>query len=75
MAALAHNVLKMVRKLSHGVGTPGPASPAVDTIEDSETNPAEAVWHSSTLPRYILKRTRSTKSLRSLLRRADCRHR
>ena len=28
MAALAHNVLKMVRKLGRGVGPPGPAAPA-----------------------------------------------
>lgn len=28
MAALAHNVLKMVRKLGRGVRPPGPATPA-----------------------------------------------
>ncbi len=28
MAALAHNVLKMVRKLGRGVGPPGPVAPA-----------------------------------------------
>ena len=28
MAALAHNVLKMTRRLGHGVGPPGSASPA-----------------------------------------------
>ena len=37
MAALAHNVLKMVRKLGRGVGLPGPVAPA-DAI-------AENVWH------------------------------
>ena len=31
MAALAHNVLKMVRKLGRGVGPPGPVSP-VDAV-------------------------------------------
>ena len=28
MAALAHNVLKMIRKLGRGVGPPGPMAPA-----------------------------------------------
>ena len=28
MAALAHNVLKMVRRLGRGVGPPGPVAPA-----------------------------------------------
>ena len=36
MAALAHNVLKMVRRLGPGVGLPGPASPASGTLADAE---------------------------------------
>ena len=39
MAALAHNVLKMVRKLGRGVGPPGPVAPA-DAI-------AENGWHAT----------------------------
>ena len=36
MAALAHNILKTVRRLGHGVGPPGPVSPAVATAMSSE---------------------------------------
>ena len=36
MAALAHNILKMVRRLGHGVGPPGPVSPAIATAMSSE---------------------------------------
>ncbi len=39
MAALAHNVLKMVRRLSLGVGPPGPASPGPDASESSGWGP------------------------------------
>ena len=35
MAALAHNVLKMVRRLGHGAGPPGPVSPAIDGNKQS----------------------------------------
>ena len=39
MAALAHNVLKMVRRLSLGVGPPGPVSPGPDASESSGWGP------------------------------------
>ena len=42
MAALAHHVLKMVRKLGHGVGPGGPASPASVTAMSSEHAMADA---------------------------------
>ena len=35
MATLAYNILKMVRKLGHGVGSPGPAAPAAATVSDA----------------------------------------
>ena len=39
MAAQAHNVLKMVRKLGRGVGPPGPVAPADDMAENG--------WHAT----------------------------
>ena len=36
MAALAHNVLKMVRRLGHGIGPPDPASPDAGIIAGYE---------------------------------------
>ena len=36
MAALADNVLKMVRRLEHGVGPPGSASPGLNTAGSTE---------------------------------------
>ena len=71
---LDHNALKTVRKLSYSVGPPGPASPVCDTIADSENTLADAVWHSSTQLRNVLKQTRLTKSLRPRIRRAHCCH-
>ena len=37
MAAFAHNVLKLVRRLSRGVGPPGPASPAAAATADMDS--------------------------------------
>ena len=65
MAALAHNVLKMARKLRHGMGTPGPASPTVDITGDSPNNLTDAESGSAMPPRYRLRRTRIGKGLRS----------
>ena len=43
MATLAHNVLKMVRKLSHGVGPPGPGLPAMSATAGTGRTLADAV--------------------------------
>lgn len=42
MAALAHNVLKMVRKLGRGAGPPDPAPPAAGTPADAGCPMADA---------------------------------
>jgi len=42
MAALAHNVLKMVRRLGRGVGPPGPVSPADAIAADAGCDAADA---------------------------------
>ena len=62
MAVLAHNVLEMVRKLSHSVGPPDLLSPVVDTTANSENSMAVALWHSSTSPRNFPKQTQLTKT-------------
>ena len=51
MAALAPNVLKMVRKLGHGIGPPGPALPAAGTVADAEYAMADAASYCAVPPR------------------------
>ena len=51
MAALAPNVLKMVRKLGHGIGPPGPALPAAGTVVDAEYAMADAASYCAVPPR------------------------
>ena len=63
MAALAHNVLKMARKLSRGVGTPGPASPVPDITAGSENTQAHAESGSLMPPQYRLRRILWTRAL------------
>lgn len=53
MASFAHNVLKMVRKVGAGIGTPDPASPA-DAINSKGEHPADrAVVNSMDSPRCL----------------------
>ena len=55
MAALAHNVKKMVRKLGRGVGPSGPASPDAGTVAGAEYAIADALMNSTTSPlRFFL---------------------
>ena len=51
MAALAHNVLKMVRRLGRGIGPHGPASPASGTVADGEYAMVDAAAYCAALPR------------------------
>ena len=51
MAALAHNVLKLVRKLGRGVGHIGPASPAAGTRADAEYAVTDAASYYTAPPR------------------------
>ena len=51
MAALAHNVLKMVRRLGRGVGPHGPASPASGTVADGEYAMVDAAAYCAALTR------------------------
>ena len=53
MAALAHNVLKMVRKLGYGIGPPGPASPDVANATDEEYCVADAALDVPALFRHF----------------------
>ena len=50
MAALAHNVKKMVRKLGRGVGPPGPALPDAGTLAGAEYAIADALMNSTASP-------------------------
>ena len=55
MAALAHNVKKMVRKLGRGIGPPGPASPDAGTLAGAEYPIADALVNSEASPlRFFL---------------------
>ena len=75
MAALAHNVLKLVRRLSRGVGPPGPAlSSAVETKESG--NPRDhAVSGSLIPPQHHLRQSRLTKGPGPRIWRPHCRPR
>ena len=53
MAALAHNVLKMVRKLGYCVGHPGPAAPGAAAIANAEFTMADAATDSTVSPQYF----------------------
>ena len=55
MAALVHNVKKMVRKLGRGIGPPGPASPDAGTLAGAEYPIADALVNSEASPlRFFL---------------------
>ena len=78
MAALAHNVKKLVRRLSPGVGPPGPSLPtAVEAAGTMETQGSQDNVGSNSLipPRYRLRQRRLTKGLSLQIRRSHCRRR
>ena len=55
MAALAHNVKKMVRKLGRGVGPTGPASPDAGTVAGADYAIVDALMNSAASPlRFFL---------------------
>ena len=53
MAAVAHNVLKMVRKLGRGIGPPGPALPDAPAVAGAELAMADAATNVAASPRYF----------------------
>ena len=65
MAALAHNVLKMARKLRHGMGTPGPVVPTIGITGDLQNTLTDAGSGSALPPQYRLRQTRIGKGLGS----------
>ena len=75
MAALAHNVKKLVRRLSRGVGPPYPAPPAAAETTESGSTRDDAVYGSRIPPKYRLRQARLTKGPGSQIRRAHCRRR
>ena len=52
MAALAHNVLKMVRRLGRGVGPPGPVAPADAIAQDVNCDVADVAAFFAVLSPY-----------------------
>ncbi len=75
MAALAHNVLKLVRTLSRGAGPPGPALPAAAKPTESESIGDDAISDFLMSPQYRLKQSRMTKCADPRIRRPRCRRR
>ena len=72
MAALAHNVLKLVRTLSRGVGPPGPALPAAAEPTESGSIGDDAISDFLILPQYRLRQNRMTKCADPRIRRHRC---
>ena len=54
MAALANNLLKMLRKLNQRVGLPTPAVPAVYAATNSQNTSVDAPRNSFSFPQYFL---------------------
>ena len=75
MAALAHNVLKLVRTLSRGAGPPGPALPV--PVGDTELGSAreDAASGPPIPPKYRLRQSRLIKGPGLRIRRPHCRYR
>ena len=65
MAALAHNLLKMVRKLNHRVGPPGPAVAAPAETTEPQNTSVDARQNSFSFPQYLPRQTRLGEGLRS----------
>ena len=75
MAALAHNVLKLVRTLSRSVGPPGPALPAPAGNAELRSTREDAVSGPPIPPKYGLRHIRLTKGPVLRIRRPHCRRR
>ena len=72
MAAIAHNVLKLVRRLSRGVGPPAPALPtATDTTGSGSTRDGAVPDH-LVVPQYRLRQSRQIKGSSPRSRRQIC---
>ena len=73
MAALAHNVLKLVRTLSRGVGPPAPAMPAPVGNTELGSDRENAASGPPVLPKYRLRQSRLAKGPGLRIRRPHCR--
>ena len=58
MAAIAHNVLKLVRRLGRAVGPPGPALPQAVEISESGSTLYDAAPDYDAAPQYQLRQRR-----------------
>ena len=65
MAALAHNLLKMVRKLNHRVGPPDPAVAAPAETTEPQNTSVDARHNSFSFPQCLLRESRAAGVLRS----------
>ena len=68
MAALAHNVLKLVRKLSHRVGPPGPVLSAAATVPGAPSPPVSVALESLEQSRRFFRQSWLAKNLRPTVR-------
>ena len=68
MSALAHNVLKMVRRLGHGIGPPGPALPDAPADASTELTAVDAVTYFTALLRRFSRFSWLIAGLRPALR-------
>ena len=75
MAAVAHNVLKLVRTLSRGVGPPDPTLPASSEPTESGNIREDAISDFLISPQYRLSQSRTTKCADPRIRRPRCRRR
>ena len=75
MAALAHNVKKLVRRLSRGVGPPELAPPGTAETTEPRGTPGSDVSASPMPPQYRLRQYRLTKGTSPRIRRLHCRWR
>ena len=75
MAALAHNVLKLVRTLSRGVGPTDPTMPTAAESTASGSIRDDAISDFRISPQYRLRQSRMTKCADPRIRRPRCRRR
>ncbi len=78
MAALAHNVKKLVRRLRRGIGPPGPSLPtAAETVDATEPQGTRdnAIPNSPIPPQHRLRQRRMTKGPKREIQRSHCRRR
>ena len=74
MAALAHNVLKLVRKLSNGASPPGPVLSAAATVPGASSPPVSVALESLEQSRRFFRQSWLTKNLQPTVRQTR-RHR